>query len=244
MLETAYRSARATLFCGDAREILPSLGGESVDLFVSDPPYGVKQRANTRQKRFDLIEGDDSPEAARQLLADVTPDIIRTVRRSRHLYTFGLPLEHELVPTYTELIWDKGRVGSGDMQSPWGPQHEHIYFQVRAPDRYNAEKGTGKLAAKLRKGSVLTVKRLSALQVRRHPTEKPVDLLRSLIESSSLHDELILDPFAGSGSTLVAALLEGRRAIGIELDEGYAEVAARRLEEAEKVLNALGVACA
>ena len=224
-----YKDENATLYLGDARDVLPAFGDESIDLFVSDPPYGVRQRANTRQKRFDLIEGDNSPEAAKQLLADVTPDIVRVVRRSRHLYTFGLALEHELVPTATELIWDKGRVGSGNMTSPWGPQHEHLFFQVRAPDRHNAQKGTGKLAAKLRKGSVLRVKRLSAMQVRRHPTEKPVELIQELIESSSNLGERVLDPFAGSGSTLVAAVIEGRKAIGIELEEKYAEIAAQRL---------------
>lgn len=237
-----YESDRASLYLGDARDELPLLPDESVDLFVSDPPYGVSQRANTRGKRFALIAGDGSPEEAETLLADVTPDIVRVVRRSRHLYTFGLALEHPLIPHSTELIWDKGRIGSGNLSAPWGPQHERIFFQVRAPDMHNAEKGTGKLAAKLRKGSVLQVKRLSALQVRRHPTEKPVDLLRQIIESSSMHGELVLDPFAGSGSTLIAALLEGRRAVGVELEPTYAKIAAERLRDTEILLDALEAA--
>ena len=65
-----------------------------------------------------------------------------------------------------------------------------------------------------------------------HPTEKPVGLLASLITSVTKPGDLILDPFAGSGSTLVAAKKTGRRFIGIELDDKYFEKAQRRIEEA------------
>jgi site-specific DNA-methyltransferase (adenine-specific) len=65
---------------------------------------------------------------------------------------------------------------------------------------------------------------------KRHPTEKPVDVLRQMIESSSMIGELVLDPFAGSGSALVAAMIEDRRAIGIEVEERYCEEAAKWLE--------------
>jgi DNA modification methylase len=234
--EILYASDAVTLYCGDSREILPTLGDESVDLLVTDPPYGVSQRANTRKERFDLIAGD-APGEAEELLASVTPDLVRVTRRSRHLYTFGLALQHPLVPTSVDLIWDKGRLGSGNLASPWGNQHERIYFQVRAPDKHNAEKGTGTLASRMRRGSILSVRRLSANQVKRHPTEKPVALLQQIIESSSVHTELVLDPFAGSGSTLVAAVLEGRRAIGVELDERYALIAAERLHAAEAAMK-------
>jgi len=65
-----------------------------------------------------------------------------------------------------------------------------------------------------------------------HPTEKPVALLTSLITSVTKPGDLILDPFAGSGSTLVAAKKTGRRFIGVELNDEYFEKAQRRIEEA------------
>ena len=65
-----------------------------------------------------------------------------------------------------------------------------------------------------------------------HPTEKPVGLLANLITSVTKPGDLILDPFAGSGSTLVAAKKTGRRFIGVELDDDYYQIAQRRVEEA------------
>jgi site-specific DNA-methyltransferase (adenine-specific) len=76
----------------------------------------------------------------------------------------------------------------------------------------------------------------------RHPTEKPIELVSQLIESSSVRGDLVLDPFAGCGSTLVAAVLLGRRAIGIEIDERYASEAVRRLEYVEKLVTWMAAA--
>jgi DNA modification methylase len=74
----------------------------------------------------------------------------------------------------------------------------------------------------------------------RHPSEKPLGLLRELIESSSRQGELVLDPCAGSGSTGVAAVLLGRRSLLIESHEPYARLAADRVREAEKVAAMMG----
>lgn len=71
----------------------------------------------------------------------------------------------------------------------------------------------------------------------RHPTEKPLPLMSDLIESSSRRGEIVLDPFAGSGSTLVAAALTGRRAVGCELDPRYVDVICRRLAKAERIAD-------
>ena len=128
-----------------------------------------------------------------------------------------------------ELVWDKVVFGSGDLSCPWGPAHERILFAVHETSRANRAKGYGVGAARLRKGSVLSFRRGISGQTLRHPTEKPVDLLRVLIESSSTFGEVVLDPFAGSGSVLEAAVLEGRRAVGVELSEQYCEVSAERL---------------
>jgi len=89
---------------------------------------------------------------------------------------------------------------------------------------------------RLRKGSVLRFGPPTGRTVR-HPSEKPVPLLRELIESSTRQGEVVLDPFAGSGSTGVAAVLSGRRAILVESHYEYALLARDRVLRAEQAME-------
>lgn len=224
-----YEDADVTLYHGDCRDILPDL--EPADLLVTDPPYGVNFRSNRRGDRFDFIAEDDDPTGMASLVGEA---IRSNLKRYRHAYVFG-PLDFGplvaagVVQDSVELIWDKQMLGMGDLSIPWASQHEAIQFLVAVKSKANVKKGEGRLAARLRRGSILSHQRPNSVGAKNHPTEKPVNLLRELIESSSCFGEMVLDPFVGSGSTLVAAKLEGRKAVGIEIDERYCEVAARRL---------------
>lgn len=223
-----YERDGVSIYLGDCREILPTLARESHDLIVTDPPYGVGWQSNARSESFAPIAGDDGSldVPAALSLAGLA------LRRSRHAYVFGrFDLAFPLVAK-ADLVWDKELMGSGDLTSAWGPSHEPIMFAYRVADRAAANMRGGAVPARLRHGTVIRCKRPNATGVRRHPTEKPVALLRQLVESSSHVGESVLDPFLGSGSTLVAAVLEGRVGLGIELDEGYAETAAKRVDAA------------
>lgn len=218
-----YRDEWVTIYHGDAAEVLPHI--ERCDLLVTDPPYGMDFQSNRRQERLDKIAGDDGS-------YDVTPVLdaaVRAIGRGRHAYIFGPAVEGLPLTEPAELIWDKGVLGMGDLSKPWGPSHERITFATYEPSKANRAKGYGKLAARLRKGSVIRALRPQGAATGRHPNEKPVVLLRQIIESSSMMGDVVLDPFMGSGSTCVAAVLEGRRAVGIEIDEHYCEIAAARV---------------
>jgi site-specific DNA-methyltransferase (adenine-specific) len=91
------------------------------------------------------------------------------------------------------------------------------------------------LSARIRNGSIIRQNRKTGRGVKNHPTEKPVALLSQLVESSSRPGEVVLDPFMGSGSTCVAAILAGRKTVGIELDPGYTATAVARVREAERI---------
>lgn len=216
------------LYHGDCREILPQLQHDSVDLIVTDPPYGVKWQSGNRRIKFDTIAGDESTEAGIIGIGLSIP----LLRRGRHIYAFGrYDLSGLGVAGPAELVWDKMIFTAGDLSIPWGTQHEPIEFYVNNKDGKLNKTPDGALTTRLRRGSVLRVPRLNATAIQRHPTEKPVALLRQLIESSSIMGETVLDPFAGSGSTLVAARIEGRQAIGIEIEERYCEEAAKRIDQ-------------
>jgi site-specific DNA-methyltransferase (adenine-specific) len=220
------------IYHGDCREVLPTLRDDSADLILTDPLYGVDFQSSWRQDTFDKLKGDESLKVAHQVAVHGLNAAIKVLRYSRHLYIFGrFDLSDLPLTPAVELIWDKQYVGMGDLSQPWGSQHEYIQFCVsrkRRGDYGNA----GSLAARLRKGTVLSYPRKDG-SVILHPNEKPVALLRELIESSSRIGETVLDPFMGSGSTLKACELEGRKAIGIEIEEKYCEIAANRLEKQE-----------
>jgi len=222
-----WESDDAVLYHGDCRDILPLIS--SVDLLLTDPPYGVEYQSGWSNDP--RIPGDDG-----------SLDVQRCVGLSlsklgvaRHAYVFGsFDFSGLKITKPVQLIWDKVSLSGGDLASPWGKQHEPIMFFANA-NRASRHRGKEGLAAKLRKGSILRYQRRNGRKGL-HPTEKPVMLLQELIESSSRFGDTVLDPFAGSGSTLVAAMREGRKSIGIELEKSWCEKAAERLE-AERRLS-------
>lgn len=114
------------------------------------------------------------------------------------------------------LVWDKEHYGMGTY---WRNQHEHIVFASLGMPKAMADRGMG---------SVLRCKAVPSSS-RQHPTEKPPALLRRLI--AAIDAPVVLDPFMGVGPTLAAAKWLGRRAIGIELEERYCEIAAKRMAQ-------------
>lgn len=213
-----YEDAQVTLYHGDCREVLPAL--DPVDLVLTDPPYGINYVSNAGAGRGTKPITNDGARLSLRLYRSVFP-----LLRADHVLWFtrwdawpDVWVEMgQWFPLRGMLVWDKGSPGMGDL-AHWGLSYELI-----------ASAGTlritgGRDGSILRFGGVPHKRRL-------HPTEKPVPLLAYLIDK--LDAAVTLDPFAGSGATLEAAKREGRRAIGIEFDEGYCEAIAKRLQNAD-----------
>ncbi len=243
-----HQSARATVIWGDCRD--PQVIArcpDRYDLLAVDPPYGVNWRSNSG-RNFERIEGDDGtvdwPMVLREWVGPTGTE--SKLKDKRHVYVFGYRPEQLAEPLRlggtAELIWDKVNTGMGDLSQPWGPAHEVITFGAHYKRASGRSAGGGRLAARLRQGSVLRVLRPNADRVTRHPTEKPIPLMAQLIESSTVRDDLVVDPCAGSGSTGVAAVLEGRRCFLVEYDHGYAELAVERIKAAEKIVKLIEAA--
>lgn len=227
----AYVGPLVTLYHADAGDVLWHLATESIDLVVTDPPYGQRWRSNRRAEAFTELRGDTTED--RDWIRTDLADCVRVVGQNRHLYVFGPDdvLAGLKVSAPARLVWDKGTPSGGDLGSSWAPAHEPITF-VTSKHRHAGEAGRDNVPVRLRKGSVLRFNRPTGRKVR-HPSEKPVPLLRELIESSSRQGDVVLDPYAGIGSTGVAAALSGRRAILVESDEQWIEPAVNRIEQAE-----------
>lgn len=209
------------LCIGDAKVGVAKLPAASIDLVLTDPPYGMNYRSNWRENKFDSIAGDSDTNA----FADIVADLHRVLRDDRHIYVFcswhKIDEFKRLVERYftlkNVLVWNKNNHGSGDLTGSFAPKHEFILFAHK-----------GRRALNRRIPDVLPFDRVHGSRMI-HPTEKPAALLETLVELSTAPGETVLDPFAGSGSTLRAARKIGRGGLGFEMSTEYALAAATRL---------------
>jgi len=203
-----YSDAYVTLYHGDCRELLPSI---EADVVVTDPPYGYAHASNRADSawRDEPIAGDADLAARDDMLAMWSGPAI----------VFGHCKTAAPAGANAVLVWDKGLAsGMGDLAMPWKPNWEHIYIIGRG---FSGRRDSGVITGH----TVVTW----TSKGRSHPNMKPVSLMGDLI--GKCPQGTILDPFAGSGSTLVAAKSLNRKAIGIEIEERYCEVAATRLRQ-------------
>lgn len=239
-----YACAGIELYLGDARDVLPTLShgrDAGATMLLADPPYGVRAHVSGHRVRPLALPtiANDRPEDRPIIEEIIALAWAALIPCHAHAYVFGpfdlSKLRH--AAGVADMVWDKVLPTMGDVDRPFGASHERIAFAVKMDGARNAERGGA--AARRRRGSVLRHQRPNGSGARLHPTEKPVPLLREIIEMSSRHGDLVLDPCVGSGSTLVAAAIENRRAIGIEIEEAWCEVAAERLRRAQEQLSLL-----
>lgn len=207
-----WRNENAIIFCGDSSVLLPLLPSKYIDLVVTDPPYGINYVSNHRMggNPFGDIAGDNEyPVETLQFLIENTIRGVLTFCRWDVLPLLPKPKSF--------IVWAKNNWGMGDLEHEYARQWEAIAWY---PGK-NHEWADGK-----RPQDVLACDRVPPDQLR-HPTEKPTILLEQLISHHKC--EFVLDPFAGSGSTLEAAVRCGKKTIGIELEERYCEIAKQRL---------------
>ncbi len=213
-----------TIIQGDCLQVMRQLATGSVDAIITDPPYGIDYHATRRKDKarwFPKIANDSAPyiwwlhEAVRVLKPDGAL-LCFTRYDTEEAFRFAIRLAG-LQPKM-QMIWDKGVHGVGDCLGDVALRHENIIFAVKGRFRFPGGRPV----------SVVRVQRLSSPKLT-HPNEKPVELLKHLIEAVTRRNDVVLDPFLGSGTTAVAAKVLGRRYIGIELDCGYVMGARARL---------------
>lgn len=221
-----YADDAVQLFHGDCLEVTEWL---EADVLVTDPPYGMALRSGRGGDYGDCgVVGDldtSTRDAALAAWGEARPALM-----------FGRWSIARPVGVKTLLTWEKGNhTGMGNLDIPWSPTTEEIYVLGIWPPRERLGKyGGGRASATI----LVNAPTPGRTNGRLHPTEKPLGLLQSLV--SRCPPGVVADPFAGSGSTLVAAKKLGRKAIGVEDDERYCEIAARRLSQG--VLDFGGVA--
>jgi adenine-specific DNA-methyltransferase len=222
-----------TILQGDCLELLPTFGEGSVDCVVTDPPYGTqvdRDGYGRRQNYGDIgrFIANDSDLSAIEGMLGLIPAVLKPhswvavfCSPKRHGKAAGL-LERCGFPVAGEVIWDKASPGLGG-----GIRYQHETILLA---KHGNPTGKSSLF------SVIRAHLSRADKHKRHPHEKPVEVMRRLVQYCCPEGGMVLDPFAGSGSTLVACRKTGRRGIGIELDPAYISIIKRRIEDAETPL--------
>lgn len=234
-----YELGPHRLVCGDARDpavLVLLMDGVHADMIWTDPPYGVDYVGKTADEL--RIKNDDL-EGLEELLGQVFDACDHVTNSGAAIYAAhavglaGLATWAAFRTcewsTRQVLIWAKDQFVMG--HSDYHYAHEPILFGYKAPaSGRRGRGGTGWFGGN-NATSVFNVPRPCASTD--HPTMKPVDLIRPMIENSSRIGGVVLDPFGGSGSTLIAAHQSGRVARLVEIDPRYCDVIRRRYEELE-----------
>lgn len=246
-----YEHNGITIYCGDCLEVMPHL--EPTDAIITDPPYG------TTACSWDTVIPFDP----------MWTNVKRLIKPSGAVVLFGSqPFTSTLIMSNLkwfkyEWIWEKSNaVDFATATIRPRKMHENIMVFSKNGHTYHPQMTKGQpYIDKPRKrtnrvhGSVMpklgitnmgtrypssVIKRSNPNNEGLHPTQKPLDLMQYLVLTYTQPNDLVLDFTCGSGTTLVAAKQLGRRAIGIELEEKYCEIAAQRLSQEVMQLEGAG----
>lgn len=228
---------------GDCLEVMKDIPSNSIDLVVTDCPYRIVQGGCTKGAYNNKNNKNDIANMKSGKLFDNNdiefkewlPDLYRVLKKGTHCYIMinarnlkELQQEAEKVGFIYQnlLVWKKNNA---------------------TPNRYYLN--SCEFILMLRKGKARNINNMGTKNIleipniigdKKHPTEKPIELMKVLIENSSNNNDNVLDPFMGSGSTGVACKELNRNFIGIEIDETYFNIAKKRIEEdktAEKQIS-------
>ena len=218
----------------DVLELMKTMSDESIDLIVTDPPYKVTARGNAGNSGG-MMQDELSMQGKIFKHNDIKPseyipEFYRLLKDGSHCYIMTNHVNlHEMLNVAKEsgfhfiksLVWNKGNKIMGQY---YMSQFEYILF---------FRKGRGKKINKCGTADILEIpnKKTKGEDGKNiHDTEKPVELMKVLIENSSNIDEVVFEPFMGVGFTIMACVELHRRYVGCEIDEKYYNIAKTRIE--------------
>ena len=206
-----YQDDWVTIYHGDCRDILPI----EADLCLTDPPYGIGESNEKNLERISRWQPTDyghySWDSERQVAG-----VQLTMKSADHVIIWGGNYYTDILPPSSSwLVWDKrnGDNDFADCELAWTSHKKAVRLFSWRWAGFRQEKGG------------------RDREYRTHPTQKPLPLFKWCVENYSEIGDIMLDPFMGSGTTLRAAKDLNRKAIGIELEEKYCEIAAERMRQ-------------
>jgi len=251
-----HQEPSGVIYCGDCLEVMKQIPDGAVDLVWTDPPYGHNNNNNDMISNREAIFGgknkpqkvdeseyrpiaNDGPEA-NEIFQAVLPTYNRLLKPGccccccgggggpdPQFARWSLWLD-AVIPFKMMVVWDKGPMGMGHH---YRRSYETILIAQKRGSACHWFDSSKKIENIIRPGDYGIAKIIPTAQ--QHPTIKPVQLPKHFIRLHTKRDELVLDPFLGSGTTAVAAKQLGRKFIGIEISEEYSKIAEDRLRQEE-----------
>jgi DNA modification methylase len=222
-----------TIQCMDCLEGLKQLPDNSIDLLMADPPYGISKKLNCKGKRlgtsakldFEFGEWDKFNEEWIKISIPKVKGWFISFCAKKDLGTYWNALEQDGFIAIDALVWQKPDPLPLNAKSrflnawevaiigkkpgaTWNSTYQHNILKYQAPKGKN----------------------------RFHPTQKPIELIKQLIELTTNKNDLVVDPFMGSGTTAAASKMLGRNYIGFEVDKEYCRKAIERVESTPTAL--------
>jgi len=220
-----------TVAQGDCVEIMKGMESESVDLVVTDPPYGIDYQSARRidSERFPKIANDTRPmttwiDSAYRVLKD-SGRVLCFCRWDTQAI-FKNAINEAGFNIKSHVIWNRQNHGLGDLKRQFAPQHDIIWYATKGDYIFPWT----------RPCSVITIPRVPATALI-HPNQKPTNLLIHLLLRLSIPMEVVCDPFMGSGTTAIACIRSNRHYIGIELEQKYVDIANERIRQEQAQLK-------
>lgn len=211
--------SNVTLYNGDCLELMNEIPNGSVDLALTDIPYGKVNRKSNGLRNLDKGKADIVTFDLKELtetLCDKTKGSIYMFCGTEQVSTIRAKMVEKGLSTRL-CIWEKTNPSPMNGQVIWLSGIECCVYGKKKNATFNEHCKN-------------TVFRFPTVKGKLHPTQKPIDLMKYLIEVSSNENDTVLDPFMGSGSTGVACVNTNRNFIGIELDKNYFDIAKCRIE--------------
>ena len=204
------------------------------DLILTDPPFGMEFKSGRRKLKHEKIKDDDNlfwlPEFLKETHRIAKPDAHHYYFCSNHFVDiFVSEIKKAGLPYKNLLVWEKNNFGMGDLLGDYAPQYEFIVFCSNGQKKLNGRRDSNIIKSKKTNNEL-------------HPTQKPEYLMRYLLSKSSEVNDIVVDPFMGSGTTAVACSIENRQFVGCDIEKKYFDVADRRIKQLESQHTLFGIA--
>jgi site-specific DNA-methyltransferase (adenine-specific) len=211
------------VYCMDCFDGLKLIDDNSVDLIITDPPYNINYFSNSGSEDYKLKiqtaqDWDNNFDISKYI-----PEFLRILKNDCYLLIFGCEeniSKMKELGCFQVLVWDKCYCGMGDL-SDFGIGYEFIFYFKKGNPKLRGDRVNG----------VISIKHIGFFDKTVHPTQKPIKLIRYLIEKTSDKNALVFDGFLGSGTTAIACKQTLRDFIGFDINQSYVDIAKSRLSQ-------------